>query len=126
MLFKFLVILAVACLAAPADKPLKKAPKISTKTDDIQYSKPNGFGGLDANPGLKIRLAQGWVQTLQRNLLQYSRAFLNYDYNLDEKGSVLLNIFPFYTTLHYKNLENDPIQIDLSSFGFNLRNDNGK
>jgi len=33
---------------------------------------------------------------------------------------IRFNIFPFYTRFYYKNLYNDPVSIDLSTFEFNI------
>lgn len=60
------------------DSSIWSRPK--NKDDQIWYEDWNG-GGLDKNPGLKVRIPQTIVDLIRQNLVEYGAAYLNYDYD---------------------------------------------
>ena len=79
------------------------------------------FGGLNnLKPSVKLRLAQGIIDTLRDNLANYGRVYLNYDYRIKEEGGLGISWAPLVFDFKYNNLKHLPIQIDMQSFIFNF------
>ncbi len=60
---------------------------------------------------------------VQKNLIEYGVAYLNYDYQFKKSGKINFDVFPFYLDFYYSNLEHDPIKFDLSKSAFYLTSD---
>lgn len=77
------------------------------------------FGGLNLNPGLKIRLAQGVSTMFRDNLADYGRSYLNSDFKLKDHNAWGINWWPLVLRFSYEHLQHAPIQIDMQNFTFN-------
>lgn len=87
--------------------------------DRIKYEEVTGYG-LPENPGLKVRVAQGFIDMVKRNLLDYGRAYLNFEAQINPTGMMPIQWWPFKFTIAYRNWEHDPIQLDFTDFKFDL------
>jgi hypothetical protein len=55
---------------SPKPKPVPKIVDKSENSNPFEEGQDMQFGGIpNSKPGLKIRLAQGWIETLKSNLL---------------------------------------------------------
>lgn len=96
---------------------------------DVPADAFDNFGGLpNTNPGVKIRIAQGFVNMVHFHLLEYGYSWLNFQNKMDKKGHFGLNVWPFDFQLDYDNLEHDPIRFNLHNthFHFVAASDDGE
>jgi hypothetical protein len=67
------------------------------------------------NPGVKVRLAQGLIDMVHENLLEYGNSYLNFDYAFEKAGEYKFNHFPLFIHFKYSNLRHDPISFNMSN-----------
>jgi hypothetical protein len=84
------------------------------KNDEIWHENKNG-GGLQKFPGLKVRIAQGLIEMIKQNLLEYGQDYLNVNYRLNKAHREFnFHMFPIRVHGMYGNVTHDPIQLDMS------------
>jgi len=110
-----------------AEKAAKKEERhhefdpLTDEYDERKFGRDKKHGGLSIyKPGIKVRLAQGLTQLMQKQLLTYIQTFYNFDYDWAEQGEYKIHIFPIYTKFKYWDFECDPIALDPYKFSFNF------
>lgn len=96
--------------------------KVPENSNDYIWNESAERGGLGGKPGLKVRVGQGFVNLVHRNLIEYGAAYLNYGYEFPTHGQIKLDVFPLYFEMKYANLQHDPIRFDLTQFHFDFVN----
>lgn len=86
----------------------------------ISNDEYHAFGGLDLNPGLKVRLTEALSHLIKDHVLQYSNEYLNWDVNFPSEGSIDMRFFPFFLEFNYSNMKKDELLIDMNEFTFNF------
>ena len=92
--------------------------KPSDPSQEIWHEKQDSRG-LRKFPGLKVRLAQGEVEMLRQNLLEYGLSLYDYDYSGGTHGVINTTSFPSFG---FYNLRHKHIKFDAMDFKFEFVN----
>ena len=79
------------------------------RSTEIWNEDKNG-GGLKNFPGLKVRIAQGLIDMIKTNLIEYGQDYFDINHRLNvAHKDFRVHMFPFNMHCAYGNITHDPI-----------------